>query len=109
MDHIDIRSVSAMRYKLSLDESIYCDLLEQLKAAEAKAREIHTKQGKEVADAISKAIGLACLTEFRKTCKEVKQPTPPHRPTSVLPFPCVRVEGSRLTVELAEYPNGDPA
>jgi hypothetical protein len=91
---------------LQIDENVYCDILNQLKAAEERARKIHTPQGREVADDISKAVGLLCLTEFRKTCLEtVKPPVPADHPSPVM-FIRPRVEGNRLTVELAEIPEG---
>lgn len=100
MDDTSIRSVPAMRYRLQLDESIYCDLLAQLKATEAEARKLGP-QGKKVADGITKGIGLLCCTEFRKECRDIRRPIPTDHP-SPIPFIRPRVDGNRLTVELVD-------
>jgi hypothetical protein len=107
MDDTSIRSVPAIRYRLQLDESIYCDLLAQLKGSEAEARKLPGPQGKKVADGIAKAIGLLCLTEFRKECREIRRPVPTDHPSIM--FPLVRVTGNRLTVTLADDDPDVPA
>jgi len=51
------------RVPLIIDRQVWADIVAQLHALECRAQDLHSRQGREIADGVEKAVGLLAMAE----------------------------------------------